>query len=746
MAASWRTGRQESVEDVFARHPALAVSPKAALRLISEELLLRQEVGQAVEAHDFIARFPQWRSELEVLFACHELFEAPAPPPDFPQPGERCGEFQLLCEIGRGSQGRVFLATQPSLSNRAVVVKLARLDAAEHLSLARLQHTGIVPLYLAQDVPDRRLRLLCMPFMGGASLAAVLAEMKTVGIEKRSGQTIVDALRKCHIEAPNAAPFGGPAIDFLSQASYVQAVCWIGASLAEALQYAHQRGLMHFDIKPSNLLLAGDGQPMLLDFHLARGPIVPGGTSAEWIGGTQQYMPPEQARALAAVRAGGRVSQTVDGRADIYALAMVLDELLGGEGPLGQPLAAAYGLQHLNRQVTRGLADLLARCLSPMAEARYADAQSLADDLRRHLADLPLSGVRNRSLVERWQKWRRRRPNAAVRYFSSVVALSALAALIWLWAGQRIGESQTALVDGQQWLDRHEYDEAIRHLERGLTAIDQIPGATGLKRNLQERLEAARHGKQVNRLHDFVERLRFVDGGSSLDGEALAAADRTCQTFWNERDRLLNGDTPGGAMSGAVVKSDLLDLVLFWVDIRSRLKAGKTDATALLDEAQASLGESEILTAERQFRSTGVAAMASDGPDILDRHDGRAIGRILLRAGNQAGALDAFRRAVQEQPQDFWANYYRGRCAYRLGLFEEALNAFCACVALAPNQAECFHNRALTLTALDQPRAALADYDRAVQLDPNLTAAVQNRAALRDHLDLVPGDRRTPQR
>jgi serine/threonine protein kinase len=732
MADAWHEGRRVVVEEVLKAHPSLATTPRTALRLISEELYLRRETGQSADITEILARFPQWRAELELLFACHDLFEVGAAPPDFPEPGQRCGEFELLRELGRGSQGRVFLATQPSLSDRAVVIKLTALDVTEHLSLARLQHTGIVPLYLAQDFPERRLRLLCMPYMGGASLAAVLAAMKPIPIAQRTGKAIADALARCHVDAPDTALLAGPALDFLCQASYAQAVCWIGACLAEALYYAHQRGLVHFDLKPSNLLLAGDGQPMLLDFHLARGPIVPGRNAAEWVGGTPQYMPPEQSAALAAVRSGQRVEGVVDARADVFALGVVLDELLGGKGPLARPARGLSGLRHINPQVTQGLADILSKCLSPDPEGRYADAQALADDLRRELADLPLRGVRNRSPLELWRKWRRRRPQAALRLVSLLVACAAVAAVAWLWAGQRIEQSQRALVDGQQLLDRQAYGEAIDRLQQALHDLRPVPAAAALKQTLRDSLEAARRAKLAHELHQFVERLRFLDG--PVDNESLRVAQQACEMFWAARDKLLVSDDTAAAEAK---RRDLLDLVVSWLDMQSRLPhaerpAARERATTLLDEAEAALGASEVLRHERQLLGAGESAsQKADGSLPAAIGEPYQLGRIYLRLGDVERALDEFRSAVRDAPQEFWANYYRGRCAYRLGWFDEALNAFCVCVALAPEQAECFYNRGLVYAALGQKQQALLDYERALKLDPTLAAAAERRDSLR---------------
>src|SRR5207244_12322085 len=84
----------------------------------------------------------------------------------FPLPGDLLGEFVLLADLGRGTSSGVFLARQPSLGDRPVVLKLTRQGGAEPRSMARLLHTHVVPLLFALDVPDRRVQALVMPYLG----------------------------------------------------------------------------------------------------------------------------------------------------------------------------------------------------------------------------------------------------------------------------------------------------------------------------------------------------------------------------------------------------------------------------------------------------------------------------------------------------------------------------------------------------------------------------------------------------
>jgi tetratricopeptide (TPR) repeat protein len=650
------------------------------------------------------------------------------PAPEFPACGEVFADCVLRAELGRGALGRVFLATQPLLADRPVVLKVTPLVGAEHLSLARLWHTHIVPLHFTQDFPERGLRVLCMPYLGGATLADVHRAMGHVPCACRTGRDLGEALNR--LRPAWAAAEGGPARAALARLSYAEAMCWLGSCLADALHHAHERGVIHLDVKPSNVLLAADGTPMLLDFHLARAPLAAGSGPGEWFGGTTDYMAPEHRQAMAAHAAGRPVPARVDERADVYSLGRALYELLSGD------LGGCRPLRECNPAAGPGLSAVIGKCLAADPAARYQQAGDLAADLRRHLAGLPLRGVRERSLGERWRKWRRRRPHALARAGLSAAALLALlvAGLLGLalLAAER-RDAERALAGGGELQRLGRYAEAERELAHGLEKVRAVPWAGGLVRELEAARTQARAAKEVQELGQCADALRYLSDLDALGAGAARALDGRCARLWAAREALLAAPALGGG-TGEKVRQDLLDLAVLWGAVHVRAAEDEGTATrqalAVLAEAEALLGGGPALEQERRrWRSGDGAATASPArPRTAGEHE--ALGRALLSAGRAEEAAAELEQAVRLRPQSFWPHFYQGLCAHRRGRYEEAVAAFGTCVALAPRSAPCYANRALTLAALGRAEAALRDYDRALELDSGLTAARLGRGAL----------------
>jgi eukaryotic-like serine/threonine-protein kinase len=723
MRRRWEQGGQPRAEEFLDARPELWEQAEAGVDLVYEEFCLRHAAGQSEVAADLLRRFPQWAGPLRVMLDCHRLLQSGGPAtvaqPEFPAVGDTVGEFRLLEALGRGLHGRVFLAAQPGLADRPVVLKFTPQDGREHLLLARLQHTNIVPLHAVSDDPARGLRVLCMPYFGRATLAAVLQALAGEDPAARTGRHIVEAIDR--LQAP-ATPTAGAARRMLAHASYVQAVCWIGAALADGLQFAHDRGLVHLDLKPENVLLATDGQPMLLDFHLAHAPIVPAGPSPEYLGGTPDYMPPEQRAAIRSLQTGAPVEGPVDGRADVYSLGAVLYEALGGS----PPAADSPSLARVNPRVSVGLADVIARCLADRPNDRYATAAGLADDLRRHLTDRPLVGVPNRSPRERWDKWRRRRPGA-LRTAAALAAVALLFGGAWWHVRDRRLQAEAALHDGEaQMRDGGRPSEAVHTFERGLSLLETRPFQDDLRRQLREQLGTARRLQLAQQLHTLADEIRGVYGATAVPPDRMRSLTARCQACWERRAQIV--DTlrfaPPAAPTSPTseVADDLLDVALFTAELEVALAGPTTGGHAALrmvDDAEALFGPSAVLAHVRRThrQAIGLSPAPDHAPPARTAREHYALGRSYLAVGDLPRAADALAAALAAGPADRWANHYFGLCAYRLGRYEDAVAAFSVCIGSAPTSAGCFYNRGLAYAALARTELARRDFDRARELD-----------------------------
>ncbi len=254
----------------------------------------------------------------------------------------------------------------------------------------------------------------------------------------------------------------------VSRESYWQSIARIGAQVADAIQYAHDQGVLHRDIKPSNLLLDVRGTVWITDFGLAKASDQQNLTRPGDIVGTLRYMPPEAFEGSA------------DARGDVYSLGITLYELLGlrhafSEGDRVQLIRLVTTteprrLDRVNLAVPRDLAMVVHKAIEREPHLRYQTARELAEDLRRFLADRPVT-ARPLSTSERTWRWCRR--NRAVAVLTAIIAgvllLSAAGGLIlslYLWGALDRERAAKAETSDKLWLAHYERARAGRFSRR----------------------------------------------------------------------------------------------------------------------------------------------------------------------------------------------------------------------------------------------------------------------------------------
>jgi WD40 repeat protein/tRNA A-37 threonylcarbamoyl transferase component Bud32 len=325
------------------------------------------------------------------------------------------GDYELLEKIAEGGMGIVYKARQISL-NRPVALKMilagqlaSAVDVqrfhAEAEAAANLDHPNIVPIYEVGEHHGQH--YFSMKFIEGGSLAQQLPQ-------------------------------------FTQDA---KAAAKLLATVARAVHHAHQRGILHRDLKPGNILVDHQGQPHVTDFGLAKR--VEGNTRQTQTGvivGTPSYMPPEQARS----------EKLLTTAVDVYSLGAVLYELLTGrppfraETPLDTVLLVLERepepLRKVDPRIDRDLETICLKCLDKEASKRYGSAEAVAEDLERWLAHEPIQ-ARPARQGERFWRWCRRNPVVALLcglssgLLLTLTVVSVTAAVGIHWARQRADQN-----------------------------------------------------------------------------------------------------------------------------------------------------------------------------------------------------------------------------------------------------------------------------------------------------------------
>jgi tetratricopeptide (TPR) repeat protein len=431
-------------------------SKSAILGWIQDEHQRRRKTGETLDMEGLCRRFPDFDPQIRQLLEVCELVEShshlisvahPPRPITWPEPGEEVLGYRLAQRLGTGTFARVFLANEMELGHRLVVVKFSLLGATEADLLGKLGHANIVPVYSMKEASGSPFTVICMPYLGSATLEHVQAQL--VPRPKR-GRVILQAITATTVEPPPAVTEEPSAA--LRYGTYTEGIVSLGLQLAEALAFVHAQGVCHRDLKPSNVLLGLAGRPMLLDFNLSeeqRATNVPAG-------GTPGYMPPEQQEAMATPGA----SCPPDPRSDVYSLGVMLYELLAGEHPFrasgGKHLPGrAAALRKANPDVDGRLARLIECCLAFEASDRPT-ATELAGGLQRYLSPWP-----------RRRRWLARHSWAVALAACLVLATGVAGAVAW---ANRPTPRESAWSQGQAAYQRGDYRAAVQHFSQVLEA------------------------------------------------------------------------------------------------------------------------------------------------------------------------------------------------------------------------------------------------------------------------------------
>jgi serine/threonine protein kinase/tetratricopeptide (TPR) repeat protein len=768
----WAQGRPRRLEEYQRRFPQFLCQPWLLKEVAFEEYRLRHQAGEAPTPEDYQRRFGvdttgwpnPWieaREDPEVRpFPCDPELPSAAQAEllrdlqrsdpeaarrleqaltSLPAEGSEFLGFDLLTELGRGAFGKVYLARQSDLANRPIVLKISGDLWGESQTLAQLQHTNIVPIYSVH----RRgpLQAVCMPYFGSTTLADLIQVLRKRPSLPASGKGLVDTLEVCKSvtrENRPAPPSAIPAVLLTDEAAeesapspfdakapillqklgaytYAEAVLWIGARLADGLGHAHERGILHLDLKPANILLTDDGQAMLLDFNLSADLKLYSSVSVAKTGGTLPYMAPEQ---LEALRGGDR---TVDARSDVYSLGVCLYELLTGQhtfpirrgpvqdiiGPMiADRLQPPPSIRNVSRAVPPAVEALLRRCLAPEPSQRYQTARELQEDLERQLEHRPLRHAPNPSLGERVGKWMRRHPRGLPTGFAVVAAvLLAALGIFFVLRGQRLARWQA-----RETLSLFEDERA-----QAQSLILRTRGA-----DAEQVQEGKRQGLQSLERYQVLNNPRWLE---SPPVSLLPAGDQ-------ERLRRDVGDlllllARAELLETSVPPTEALQAALRLNYLAERCYPAGPPPQALWKQRAAlaqRLGQNDEAE-QAQAKATETSPQsAADLCLLASEHT--AQGRFLE-------ALPLLHEATRQEPQNFWAWYSRGICYENVGEDAKAEACFDVCTALWPTFPWSYYHRGLTFLRRENYPLAAADFDQVLRLRPGLASAHVSRALAR---------------
>jgi len=293
--------------------------------------------------------------------------------------GDKIDGFEILDELGVGGAGTVYLARQISLG-RKVALKVTVNRGEEAQILARLEHDNIVKVYSEHINQDENLRVICMQLVPGMSLQKIIEYISVQGPGMLAGDSFINSIEDIKGKRALLGPAAMKERVRLENYDYVEAILFLTAQLSQALAYAHQRKVLHLDVKPANILLTPSGRPLLADFNISRLKEIPEEEALNPFGGTEGYMAPEH---VAAFEASNKIEawSKIDARADVYSMGIVLKELMKLWLPdkgIDQETRRKRATLGASGSSELGVGYIIERCTQRKPEKRFQTAADLA--------------------------------------------------------------------------------------------------------------------------------------------------------------------------------------------------------------------------------------------------------------------------------------------------------------------------------------------------------------------------------
>jgi serine/threonine protein kinase/Flp pilus assembly protein TadD len=727
----------EACEAMCREHPPLA----AAIRKRFEALRVGDPVFAASTAGD---RAPGREAE-------------PAIPPSF-------GPYRPLRELGRGGQAVVYLAEDTRLHlRRTVALKVLRHhgpDVASTLQrfrreaevASRLDHPAICPVYDA-DVA-RGMPYIAMRYVPGRTLAEVLQRAR----ENPEGRG----------EEPGESPpsVARPEVFDPRGRTGVPAVVALVEAVARGLHAAHRAGVVHRDVKPGNIMVGPDGDPVILDFGLAAAEAPDGAlTKTGTVQGSPAYMSPEQIRAD---------PRRIDGRTDVYSLGATLFECLALERPFDAPTRSALyrkildvpapDLTTRNSHVTRDLAAVVEKAMEKRPARRYSTALELAEDLARVRRRRP-TRARPVGPLGRLVRLVQRRPAAVATLTFAAGVVCAIAVLAGTIVANRPRIERERLHVRREALESRIQDAFFklngRRFEEAIAAFRQ---ALAMKPGCVEALAGLAVAlRETGRTDLALAHLRAAPAGRSRSPALARLADEMTRALGPGHETPRPGPSPSMPPQAAdfyleglrlrrrgekqddheAVRrsaSQFLRAVLASPRPRALYHCELTAALRAVDDADLVRVAARAVTTRwpelAQAWLAGAYAFLATDPETAVRRANRAlaldpedpaahllVGAVYAGRHRYADALAAWHEARKRAPKHAFAYSNLSSTLLTLGRVEEALAAARHAVALSPECAPALFTLGKALAASgDRPRA-IELYRRALRLNPRYAAA-----------------------